>query len=299
MMYRGISYMLLSTLSFSLVNLCVKILADKDNQFDTIQNYPVHELVLFRSVISLSICIFIIRHLKLPFFGHNKKWLLARGFFGVISLELFFYTLQHLPMAIATTVQYLSPIFTIIFAIFMNKEIVKPIQWIFFAVSLSGVLVIGFSGTGEVPFDPFWLMIGVCSAIGSGLAYNSIIKCKDTDAPITVVMYFPLISTPVMIVVSIFNGFIMPQGIEWLLLLLMGILTQIAQVSMTKAFNSDNASRITPVKYIGAIYAMLIGFFIFDETLGLYAGLGISLVLGGVLLNTFLTRKVVHQSSKV
>ncbi len=290
--------MLLSTLSFSLVNLCVKILGDKGNQFDTIQNYPVHELVLFRSVISLSICIFIIRRLKLPFFGNNKKWLLARGFFGVISLELFFYTLQHLPMAIATAVQYLSPVFTVIFAIFMNKEIVKPIQWIFFALSLSGVFVIGFSGTEHVPFDPFWLLVGVCSAIGSGLAYNSIIKCKDTDQPITVVMYFPLISTPLMIIISLFNGFITPQGVEWLLLLLMGILTQIAQVSMTKAFNSDNAGRITPVKYIGAIYAALIGFFIFDETLGLYASLGISLVLLGVLLNTFLSN-ILHESSKV
>jgi drug/metabolite transporter (DMT)-like permease len=291
--------MLLSTLSFSLVNLCVKILADKDNQFDSIQNYPVHELVFFRSIISLSICIYVIRRLKIPFFGHNKKWLFARGIFGAISLELFFYTLQHLPMAIATSVQYLSPVFTVIFAIFMNKEIVRPIQWLFFAVSLSGILVIGFSKTETVSLDPFWLMVGVFSAVSSGLAYNSIIKCKDTDAPITVVMYFPLITTPVMMVISMVYGFVTPQGIEWLLLLAMGILTQIAQISMTKAFNSDNASRITPVKYIGAIYAGLIGFFIFDETLGLYAGLGISLVLGGVLLNTFLTRKVIHQSSKV
>ena len=86
------------------------------------------------------------------------------------------------------------------------------------------------------------------------------------------------------------TGYVVPQGIEWLLLLLIGILTQIAQITMTRAFNSDSAAKITPIKYIGAIYAVAIGFFIFDETLSLYAILGIILVLLGVLLNTFFKR---------
>ena len=71
------------------------------------------------------------------------------------------------------------------------------------------------------------------------------------------------------------------------LLLLIGILTQIAQVSMTRAFNSESAAKVTPIKYIGAIYAVSIGFFVFDETLSLNATIGIILVLIGVLLNTF------------
>jgi len=129
---KGILYMLLSSLSFSVVNLMVKILTNAKGQFQFIQDYPPYEIVFFRSIISLTICIFIIKQQKIPFFGYNKKWLIIRGIFGATSLTLFFYTLKNLPIAVATTIQYLSPISTIIFAIFLLKQKVKPIQWLFF-----------------------------------------------------------------------------------------------------------------------------------------------------------------------
>jgi len=282
--------MLLSSFSFALVNLMVKILADRKDAFPDIQNYPEFELVFFRCVVSLVICFAIIRRKKIPFFGMNKKWLLIRGIAGSIGLTLFFYTLTNLPMAIATIIQYSSPIFTVILAIYLNKQKVKPVQWLFFLVAMSGIAVIGLSKIENAPIDPFWIIVGLTSAVFSGIAYNAIIKCTPTDEPITVVMYFPLVAAPITLVLLLTTGYVVPQGIEWLLLLLIGILTQIAQITMTRAFNSDSAAKITPIKYIGAIYAVAIGFFIFDETLSLYAILGIILVLLGVLLNTFFKR---------
>lgn len=280
--------MLLSSFSFALVNLLVKILADSNNDFPTIQNYPEFQLVFVRCVVSLVICFAIISRKKIPFFGNNRKWLLVRGLAGSIGLTLFFFTLTNLPMAIATIIQYLSPIFTIIFAIYLNKQKVNPIQWLFFAVSMAGIVIIGMGKVKAVPIDPFWIMIGFTSAVFSGIAYNAIIKCSKTDEPITVVMYFPLVAAPITFTLMLLNSYIIPQGIEWGLLILIGILTQIAQICMTRAFNSEAASKVTPIKYVGAIYAIAIGFFIFDETLSLWASFGIALVLIGVLLNTFL-----------
>ncbi len=279
--------MLLSSFSFALVNLLVKILADNNNLFPNIQNYPVFELVLFRCVISLSICIAIVKSRKIPFFGVNKKWLITRGLAGSIGLTLFFFTLTNIPMAIATIIQYLSPIFTIILAIFLNSQKVNPIQWIYFSVAMVGIFVLSLSDDTGLTIDPLWLILGVVSAIFSGIAYNAIIKCTPTDQPITVVMYFPLVATPIVFVLMLFDGYIIPEGIEWGLLILIGILTQIAQVAMTRAFNADAASRVSPVKYVGAIYAVSIGYFIFNETLSFYAIIGVGLILFGILLNTF------------
>jgi drug/metabolite transporter (DMT)-like permease len=286
--------MLLSSLSFAFVNLMVKILTNSNHQFPFIQDYPPYEIVFFRSIISLSICFYIISRKNIPFFGYNKKWLLVRGIFGATALTLFFYTLKNLPIAVATTVQYLSPIFTIIFAVFLLKQKVKPIQWVYFLIAISGVIFIGLGkkDNGIESIDPFWVIMGVISAVFSGIAYNAIMKCRKTDDPITVVMYFPLVATPVMIIIMIFNGAIMPVGIEWLILFLIGIFTQVAQVFMTKSFHSENASKVTPIKYIGAIYAVCIGLFIFDETLSQWVSIGISLILIGVLLNTFLVKKI-------
>ena len=271
----------------------MKLLTNPKNFTGVFQEFPPYEVVLFRSVISLSICIYIIRRKQLPFFGHNKKWLIIRGLFGATALTLFFYTLQNLPLAVATTVQYLSPVFTVLFAIPLQGEKVRPIQWLFFLIALSGVFIIGYTRqTGPTTIDPFWIILGVVSAILSGVAYNAIMKCRTTDAPITVVMYFPLLATPVMIVMCIINGYVIPQGIEWGIILIIGIFTQFAQVLMTKAFHHETAAKVTPIKYIGAIYAIGIGFFIFNETLSLIVFLGIALILSGVLLNSFLKVKL-------
>ena len=291
--------MLLSSLSFSVVNLFVKMLTNAKGQFDYIQDYPPYEIVFFRSVISLAICFYIIKQKKIPFFGHNKKWLIIRGVFGATSLTLFFYTLKNLPIAVATTIQYLSPISTIIFAIFLLKQRVKPIQWLYFLIAIIGVVLIGKgkSSNGVETINLFWVMTGVGSAVLSGIAYNAIMKCRKTDAPITVVMYFPLIAAPIMVVIMLINGFVIPKGIEWGILLFIGIFTQFAQIFMTKSFHAEDASKVTPIKYIGAIYAVCIGLFIFDEKLSLIVSLGISLILTGVLLNTFLVKTKVPKQN--
>jgi drug/metabolite transporter (DMT)-like permease len=284
--------MLISSISFAFVNLLVKVLTNSSGVFESIQDYPPYEIVFFRSIISLTICFYIIKQKNIPFFGHNKKWLIIRGVFGATALTIFFYTIKHLPIAVATTVQYLSPIFTVLFAIYLLNQKVKPIQWLFFIISLVGVAFIGFGKNSDLTseIDPFWVIMGVVSALFSGVAYNAIMKCKRTDHPITVVMYFPLIATPVMIIIMIINGFVMPIGLEWGILLIIGIFTQIAQIFMTKSFHEEEASKITPFKYLGAIYAVCIGVFIFDENLSLIVYVGISLILVGVLLNTFLKR---------
>lgn len=288
--------MLLSSVCFALVNILVKILTNSAELFPDIQQYPVLQVVFFRSIISLAICAAIIKSRNIPFWGNNKKWLLIRGFAGFTALSLFFFTLKNLPLAISITVQYLSPIFTILFAIFLQKEKFHPIRWLFFLFALSGVVVIGYFKDPNVDFNPWWLLGGIISAVISGIAYNAIIKCRDTDHPVTIVMYFPLVAAPLTFLACILTGYVIPVGIEWLILLGIGLLTQVAQVSMTRSFHLDKASRVTPIKYIGAIYAVAAGMFIFDENLGFYSSLGIILILLGVLMNSLFREKWLTKS---
>lgn len=284
-MNKAIGFILISVVSFSIVNVFVKLLI--------IQGFPAHELVLFRSLVSITFCIYIIKKRGIPFFGVNKKWLIARGLFGTTALLMFFLTLKDLPLAVATTVQYLSPIFTIIFAIYLNGQKIKPIQYLFFLISFLGIFIMKaddfFFSEGSISWLP--LLLGLGSAVLSGMAYNSIIKCKTTDAPITIVMYFPLIAIPIMSIWSLFD-FVMPVGIQWLYILLLGCFTQVAQVSMTRALTSEKASVVTPYKYTGSIFAVSFGMIFFEEYLSWTVFLGIIVVLSGILINTFYERKV-------
>ena len=118
----------------------------------------------------------------------------------------------------------------------------------------------------------------------SGMAYTCIRKLKDTEHPIVVVFYFPLVATPIMAVLTYFQ-WVQPIGIDWLLLLLMGIFTQIAQILMTKGLQSAVINKIISVKYIGTFWALGFGFILFGEIYTLMSLAGIALVILGVILN--------------
>lgn len=296
-MNKGIIYILLSGICFIVVNTFVKILGQGPDQtiIEGIQKYPIPEIILFRSVITFFMCYAIIRSKGIPFLGNNRKWLLIRGVFGTTALTLFFYTLDNLPIAIATTVQYLSPIFTVIIAIFLLKERVKKIQWLFFLIAFAGIVFMGLSkflsnDNAVTTINPWWVLAGIASAMCAGVSYNAIVKCKNTDAPITIVMYFPIVAIPVMAVLTAAD-YVVPVGKEWWLLLIIGVFTQFAQVLMTKALHSDNTATITPFKYFGSIYALFLGLFLFDEVISLYGIAGMVLILIGVLGNTYFRNK--------
>ena len=99
------------------------------------------------------------------------------------------------------------------------------------------------------------MLIGICSAMFSGMAYTCIRQLKDTEHPVVVVLYFLLVSIPIMSVLSYLN-WVTPQGhSDWLYLLLMGLFTQIAQILMTKGIQSGVANKMISLKYVGTIYA--------------------------------------------
>lgn len=285
-MGRSIFYIILSGISFFCVNIIVKMLGHPETApIDGLQEYPAHELVFFRSLVSFSISFAIIRYRKLPLLGNNRRWLLLRGTAGMIALLLFFLTLHQLPLAIASTVQYLSPIFTALFASYLFKEQVNRLQYLTSILAFTGVCMIGISGfwfnESSVAIDPVWIIVGIVSSALSGVAYNAISKLKETEATINIVIYFPMLALPVTGIWSLIDG-VVPSGIEWILLLLIGIFTQIAQVLMTRAFLSTKASTIAPFQYLGAIYALTFGWLVFDERLEMIHILGISLVIVGV-----------------
>jgi drug/metabolite transporter (DMT)-like permease len=276
-MSKGVGFMLISTFAFSLMQLCVKFLP----------HLPTHELILFRSLVSLVLSLGFLVPRRISPWGNNRKLLVLRGVFGMLALSLFFVTLQELPLASAVTIQYLSPIFTSIFAIFLLKERMRPRKWVFIAIAFAGVVVLkGFDDRVSTTY----FLLGILSALFAGGAYNCIRLLRGVDHPVVVVFYFPLIAAPVMAVLS-FYDWVMPQDMDWVWLLLLGIFTQVGQVYMTKALQAENANIVTSMKYLGAVYALLYGYFLFDETYGLLSLIGIGMVLLGVVLNVLLKEK--------
>ena len=301
-MNKGILFVILSGVCFLFVNFLVKIFGGNTIVFGhSIQKLPAHELVLTRSIVSFVISSFVIFRKKLPYFGVNKKWLVIRGTAGTIALTLFFMTIQNLPFAIAAIIQYLAPLFTMLFTFILLGEKIFRVQWLFVLLAFSGVCLISLqnyiSADSGLVFQPLWVGLGMLSASISGVAYTAIVKLKETDEPISIVLYFPMISIPIMLVLCMFD-FVMPHGVEWLLLLLVGVFTQFAQVLLTKALHMGTSSVIIPFQYLGIIYAILVGYLIFDERLNTFVNIGVLMILSGILMNAYFRFKKTEKKFK-
>lgn len=267
----GVRYMLMASFVFSLMNVCVKKLA----------HIPAIEVVFFRAIISLFMSWWVLKRRKVSVWGNNKKVLILRGVFGTVSLVMLFATFQKLPLASAVVLHYLSPIFTAFLALFFLKEKLFKVQYLFFALCFFGIFLIkGF----DTRVDTFYFILGIVAAFGAACAYTSIRVLKDSEDPLVIVFYFPLIALPFAGVISAFY-WITPEGEDWLWLIAIGVLTQIAQVFMTKSYQAETAANVASINYIGIIYALLFGFFLFGETFNLQVFGGMIFILAGVVFN--------------
>ena len=270
---KSVQHMLLAGFFFALMNVCVKF----------VSHLPTLEVVLFRSIFSFFITYYYLRKNKIPALGNNKWVLTWRGIAGCIGLIGSFYTLQHIPLASAVTINYLSPFFTAILGIFIVKQKVRAIQFLYFAISIIGVFLLkGF----DWRIETIDVIIGLIAALSAGIAYNMIAKSKGEEHPLVVIFYFPLLTIPVVGVYTVFY-WQTPEGWDWLFLILIGLFTQIAQYYMTLSYQTANLSKVASLNYLGVLYALGFGYLFFQETFDMYSLLAIGLILLGVFLNLF------------
>ncbi|MBA3769912.1 MAG: DMT family transporter [Blastocatellia bacterium] len=263
--------MFLSTLAFFAANVCVKQIA----------HLPAMETVFFRCVVATTLCVIGLKRAGGAIIGENHLHLLLRGVFGTVALVLFFITLQEMPLASAQTIQYLSPIFTATIAIFVLKESVLPMQWLFYGIAFAGVLLIE---QFDSRISPFYLALGVMSAFCSGVAYNLVRSLRGREHPLTVVLHFQLVGV-VAGFLSVFFVWVTPQGIDWLYLLLVGLFAQLGQIFLTDALQRERVAGVAIVNYTGLVYAIAIGWILYGEAQTLITAMGMALVVLGVVLS--------------
>ncbi|MFD2555852.1 DMT family transporter [Sphingobacterium tabacisoli] len=270
---KSVQHMLLAGFFFAIMNVCVKY----------VTHLPTLEVVLFRSVFSLIVTYYLLRKNNIPPLGKNIGTLTLRGIAGCLGLIGSFYTLQHIPLASAVTINYLSPFFTAILGIFIVKQKVRAIQFLYFAISITGVILLkGF----DFRISTLDLIIGLGAAFFAGVAYNMIAKAKNDEHPLVIIFYFPLLTIPVAAVYCLYD-WVTPIGIDWFYLLLIGVFTQLAQYYMTLSYQTANLAKVASLNYLGVIYALGFGYFIFDESFNTMSFVAIGIILIGVFLNLF------------
>lgn len=277
-------YMLISALGFALMAACVKEVSGL--------GIPVLEIVAARAIVSGIISYADIKRKKISLWGHNKALLIARGTVGSFALMFVYYAVTTLPLAEATVLQYLHPVFTAVLAVFFLKETIQRSTIACIAISLLGLFIIiqpNLQLDNAIHYP--WISIGaaVMGAFGSAVAYVIIKKLTKTDDSSVIIFYFPLVALPIS-VVMLGSDFVVPSLAATGLLVLVGIFTQVGQVGLTKALHSADANKATAYAYVQVLFSVFIGWAYFSEVPMATTIMGGGFIMVGALINVLWKR---------
>ena len=218
--------MLLATLSFSIMGLCVKLNSTSCNEY---------ELVVYRSFVSLSICVVLMKKNDIAIKTKYVWFHFLRSFIGFLSLLLFFYAITKLPLSTSMTLNYTSPIFLgLMIPLLMKQK---------FNSSSLFLLLIGFLGIVFIlkpVFNHNWFagLMGVLSGFGAAIAYIMVAKLGQLIEPDLRTVYFVTLISSVLSFCLMLKEDINPISfdISLIYLLLLGVSATIAQIAITRAY---------------------------------------------------------------
>jgi len=268
--------MLTGTLFFSVMSVFAKLAGER---------LPTMELVLARVVVTLVMSWWVIKGLGIYPWGNNKRLLLMRGFAGFMGLSCYFYSITHLPLADATVIQFCNPMLAALIAVFALKEPLRMIDVIATVCSMAGIVLVAqptFLFTSGVHLDPVAVLIGIVGAVFSAIAYVVIRRLGSTEHHMVVVLYFPLVTGPASLPILALEGLVLPKGVEWLLLLGIGVAAQLGQIEITKGFKLETAGRASSVTYLQIVLAYTWGILLFGEVPNAISVVGALLVVLGI-----------------
>jgi drug/metabolite transporter (DMT)-like permease len=153
-------------------------------------------------------------------------------------------------------------------------------------VSLVGVVVVArpqaLTGGAQV-LDPLGVTVALVGAVFSAAAYVTVRHLRGTDDPLVVVLWFPLVSTPLFLPLAL-RVWVWPTPREWLVLVALGAVTQVAQVCLTRGLHLLPAGRGTAVGYVQIAFAMVWSALVFGEPIDAMAYAGAGLVVLGIVI---------------
>ena len=269
---RAASYMALSAFGFSVMAMLVKLAA---------RELPTGEIVLARAIVTLILSFWLVRRAGLSPWGTRRAGLMFRGCLGFSGLAFYYLSLARLPLAEATTLQSLIPVITALLAWRLLGEKVGWAGAFALACGLGGVLLVA-RPFSHASGDSIGVACALAAAMSSVTAYVTVRELSKTEHPLVIVLYFPLVATPLAIPWAA-SHLVAPSVTGWLLLAGIGIATQVGQVFLTKGLALERAGRASAMGYLQIVFAIGWQLAVFGDAPSPWMLAGASLIIAGTL----------------
>lgn len=282
-----------ASIVFSLNDMGIKFLSG---------DYPLHQLILLRSLSALAITLAIL----VPLGGGyarlaTRRPLLhaTRGMLVVLSNLLFFLALASVSLAETTAIFFVAPLLIAALSVLFLREKVGPWRWTAIAAGFLGVIVVLDPG-GEA-FRPAALL-----SLGSALTYGALTMLtramRFTETPATMTFYvqvFFLASSAGFGLAFgdgrhagsgdpslefLFRPWIAMPSADLAIMLAIGAASATGGYFYSRAYANAEAALVAPFEYTALIMAIFWGIVIFGEWPNLQAIAGMLLIIASGLL---------------
>lgn len=289
----GIFAMLAGMLFISMNDMLVKSLSG---------GYPLHQLILFRSIVAIGFTVVLLMYEGGFKLLNTGRWGLhaARALFILIANTSLYAAIASMPLATATALYFVAPLFVTLLSIPVLGETVGPRRFFAIALGFAGVLVMMWPQFGQGEGSLGWVVVLPVVA-AAFYASMSVLTRKlgqtSRASALALHMQFAFISVSALVgliagdgrfateatnpsVQFLLRAWVWPAPADWLPILGLGVMSAIIGYLMTQAYRLSRASVVAPFEYVLLIFSLFWGWTVFGEWPQSSVFIGAAIVIG-------------------
>ncbi len=219
--------------------------------------------------------------------AHVMRLHLMRGALTTVMALLFFWGLARVPLAQAIALAFIAPLIALFLASVLLGERIGPRTLIASLIAFAGVLLI-LLGQARAELGREALL-GSIAILVSALCYAVNIILMRSQAliakPIEIAFFQNLIVAVLLVAAwPLFGGADVPPAGQIPLILLASLLSTASLLLLSWAYARAEASYLAATEYSSFLWAMLLGWLMFGETVSPFTLAGAVLIVGGCIL---------------
>jgi len=269
----GISCALTGMFGMSVMDACAKLLGE---------GYAISQIILARNgvgAIAILMVALTIGGGRSSLRVLNVNLLLLRIVFSLAAGFFFFTGLRYLPLADAFAIAFTAPLVITALSVPLLGEKVGLRRWAAVGVGFVGVLVLVQPGTSS-------FRIEALLPLGAAFSYalTMIVSRRMTqDMTTSAIMFWSSLGAAFAALTLMPSQWLTPSTADLMLFLFMGLIGTASMSLITQGYRFAPASVIAPFDYSTLIWAVLLGWLIWEDVPGPNVWLGAFLLIGSGL----------------
>lgn len=269
----GIAWMVLGMSAFIGNDAMIKAVGER---------LPAAQMLVVRGVMAITLIVLVARHLGALTRIRDifDRWVLLRASFEGLGTFLYLAALFHLPLGNVTAINQSSPLFVAVLAMIFLKERVGTARWLAIGAGFTGVLLV--IQPGPAGFNAYaWLCL-IATLI---YAFRDLLTRKVPPATPSILITLATAGVVWLMAggVLLVQGWTPMQARDVGLLAIASVLLSTGYYASIAAMRHAELSVVAPFRYVGLLWAVLLGWVVWGDIPNALAWAGIALLIAAGL----------------